>query len=157
MNHTGAFPSVYLFHSLPSRVFTSIQYLLQPKKNRAWYWSVTCYRNPQAGLLKLDIRRTNGPDPGLHTRKDVIPSQKKTSTENGNMSVSLWFYGQLLGLASGMVVCLEWKGLSICLWTMEQLTCNHTTSLQSWQIFTPTQALINTGRQALSLSRNGIR
>lgn len=137
---------------LPSQMSISTQYLLQLKQNRAWCWVNGCHlpQRTSSGLVKLDIRRTNEPDSGLVARKDMIPSKNKTSIKNGNMSASIWCYGQLLGPVSGMVLCTEEKWLSMCLWAVEQWTWNHTTPLQSWKVVTLTKALVGAGKSCSS-------
>lgn len=144
---------------LPSQMSISTQYLLQLKQNRAWCWvnAVTCLGEPQVGLLKLDIRRTNEPDSGLVARKDMILSQKKTSIKNGNMSASIWCYGQLLGPASahGGVHrrrVTEHKPVSCGAMNLES---HPSPPLQSWKVVTLTKALVGAGKSCGSAETSG--
>lgn len=150
MNHTraSAYFSSHVLHRCPHRL--NIFCNSNKTGHDAGWTAVTYLREPQAGLPKLDIRRTNAPDSGLVARKDMILSQKETSIKNGNMSASIRCYGRLLGPASGMVVCTEGKWVSICLWAVEQWTWNHSPSPQSWQIVTLTKALVGAGKSCRS-------
>lgn len=159
INHTGASASAYFSSHFLHKCPYQLNIFCNSSKtgHDAGWTAVTCLGEPQVGLLKLDIRRTNEPDSGLVARKVMILSQKKTSIKNGNMSASIWCYGQLLGPASahGGVHwrrVTEHKPVSCGAMNLESYL---PPPLQSWKVVTLTKTLVGAGKSCGSAETSG--